>query len=75
MTLRAVGDVVDAVDTERLDPPDGGRIKGSTRIRTVLGKAARGRVPGSADRVPRDRRRTCRSASRPRTSTACGRRC
>ena len=45
VTLRAVGEVVDAVDTERLDPPDVARIKGSTRIRTVLGKAARGRVP------------------------------
>ena len=45
MTLRAVGEVVDAVDTERLDPPEVARLKGSTRIRTVLGKAARGRVP------------------------------
>ncbi|HEX5968024.1 MAG TPA: ATP-binding domain-containing protein, partial [Intrasporangium sp.] len=47
VTLRAVGEIVDAVDTERLDPPPVARIKGSTRIRTVLGKAARGRVPGA----------------------------
>ena len=47
VTLRAVGEIVDAVDTERLDPPEVARIKGSTRIRTVLGKAARGRVPGA----------------------------
>jgi DNA helicase IV len=47
VTLRAVGEVVDAVDTERHDPPEVARIKGSTRIRTVLGKAARGRVPGA----------------------------
>ncbi|HET8593936.1 MAG TPA: UvrD-helicase domain-containing protein [Intrasporangium sp.] len=45
--LRSVGDVVDAIDTERLDPPDVARIKGSTRIRALLGAAARGRVPGA----------------------------
>ncbi|NUO92692.1 MAG: AAA family ATPase [Dermatophilaceae bacterium] len=43
--LRALGDVLDVVDTERLDPPDVARIKGSTRIRSLLGAAARGRVP------------------------------
>ncbi|GAA6525198.1 AAA family ATPase [Intrasporangium sp. DVR] len=45
VTLRALGDVVDAVDTERLDPPEVARLKGSTRIRTLLANAARGRVP------------------------------
>jgi DNA helicase IV len=45
VTLRAVGDVLDVVSTERLDPPDVARVKGSTRIRTLLGRAARGRVP------------------------------
>ncbi|MDC5697090.1 AAA family ATPase [Intrasporangium calvum] len=45
VTLRALGDVVDAVDTERLDSPEVARIKGSTRIRTLLANAARGRVP------------------------------
>lgn len=43
--LRPVGGIVDAIDTERLDPPEVARIKGSTRIRTLLGAAARGRVP------------------------------
>ncbi|HET7398747.1 MAG TPA: UvrD-helicase domain-containing protein [Intrasporangium sp.] len=47
VVLRAVGDVVDAVGTERLDPPDVARIKGTTRIRKLLGAAARGRVPGA----------------------------
>lgn len=47
VTLRAVGDVVDAVNTERLDPPPVARIKGSTRIRKLLGAAARGRVPSA----------------------------
>ena len=43
--LRAVGDVLDVVNTERLDTPDVARTKGSTRIRTLLGAAARGRSP------------------------------
>jgi DNA helicase IV len=43
--LRALGDVIDVVHTERLDSPAVARIKGSTRIRTLLGAAARGRVP------------------------------
>ena len=47
VVLRALGDVVDVVGTERLDPPDVARIKGSTRIRGLLGAAARGRVPES----------------------------
>ncbi|WP_347353086.1 UvrD-helicase domain-containing protein [Intrasporangium sp.] len=45
VVLRAVGDLVDAIDTERLDPPQVARLKGSTRIRTLLAAAARGRVP------------------------------
>ncbi len=47
VVLRAVGGVVDAVDTERLDPPDVARLKGTTRIRKLLAAAARGRVPGA----------------------------
>jgi DNA helicase IV len=47
VVLRAVGDVVDAVNTERLDPPAVARIKGSTRIRKLLGAASRGRVPSA----------------------------
>ena len=45
--LRALGDVLDVVHTERLDSPAVARTKGSTRIRTLLGAAARGRVPGT----------------------------
>ena len=45
VVLRALGDVIDVVHAERLDPPDVARTKGSTRIRTLLGAAARGRVP------------------------------
>jgi DNA helicase IV len=45
VTLRAVGDLVDAMHTERLDPPETARIKGATRVRALLGAAARGRVP------------------------------
>jgi hypothetical protein len=45
VTLRAVGDLVDAMHTERLDPPETARVKGSTRIRSLLAAAARGRVP------------------------------
>ncbi|WP_374970711.1 HelD family protein [Terrabacter sp. BE26] len=43
--LRALGDVLDVVHTERLDSPAVARTKGSTRIRTLLGAATRGRVP------------------------------
>ncbi len=45
VVLRAVGDVVDAVDTERLDPPETARLKGATRIRSLLASASRSRVP------------------------------
>jgi DNA helicase IV len=45
VVLRALGDVIDVVHAERLDPPHVARIKGSTRIRTLLGAAARSRVP------------------------------
>ena len=45
--LRALGDVLDVVHTERFDPPAVARTKGSTRIRPLLGAAARGRVPGT----------------------------
>ncbi|MFD1054281.1 HelD family protein [Terrabacter terrigena] len=47
VVLRALGDVLDVVDTERLDPPAVARVKGSTRIRSLLAAAARGRVPDS----------------------------
>ncbi|TQM61646.1 DNA helicase IV [Humibacillus xanthopallidus] len=47
VTLRALGDVIDAMHAERLDPPEVARLKGSTRIRPLLSAAARGRVPGA----------------------------
>jgi len=46
VTLRSLGDVVDAVSTERLDDPRGAAIKGSLKIRQVLARAARDGVPG-----------------------------
>ena len=45
VTLRALGDVIDAMHAERLDPPAVARLKGSLRIRPLLSAAARGRVP------------------------------
>ncbi|GAB3079398.1 AAA family ATPase [Intrasporangium mesophilum] len=45
VVLRALGDVIDVVHAERLDSPEVARVKGSTRIRPMLGAAARGRVP------------------------------
>ncbi|HET8988674.1 MAG TPA: UvrD-helicase domain-containing protein [Humibacillus sp.] len=45
VTLRAIGDVIDAMHAERLDPPPVARLKGSMRIRSLLSAAARGRVP------------------------------
>jgi hypothetical protein len=47
VTLRALGDVIDAMHAERFDPPAVARIKGSMRIRSLLSAAARGRVPGA----------------------------
>ena len=45
VTLRALGDVIDAMHAERFDPPAVARLKGSMRIRSLLSAAARGRVP------------------------------
>jgi DNA helicase IV len=45
VTLRSLGDVVDAVSTERLDTPTAAAIKGSLRIRQVLSRAAHDAVP------------------------------
>ncbi len=45
VTLRSLGDVVDAVSTERLDTPAAAAVKGSLRIREVLSRAARDAVP------------------------------
>ena len=45
VALRALGSLVSAIDTERLDSPEIAAIKGSITIRRVLGKLARSRVP------------------------------
>ena len=45
VTLRSLGDVVDAVSTERLDTPAAAAVKGSLRIRQVLSRAAHDAVP------------------------------
>ncbi len=45
VSLRALGDLVDAFTTERHDPPATAAIKGSLRIREVLSRAARDLPP------------------------------
>ncbi len=51
VTLRSLGDVVDAVTTSRLDPPDVAATKGSTRIRRVLARAAADRAPHAPEEL------------------------
>ena len=72
--LRALGDVLDVVHTERLDPPAVARTKGSTRIRPLL-SAPR---PAAACPVPRPSSApwspVARCASRRASSTASARR-
>ena len=73
VTLRSLGDVVDAVSTERLDTPAAAAVKGSLRIRQVLSRAAHDAVPdgpeefrafvaGFAVRLPRQTLDQVRSA-------------
>lgn len=45
VTLRSLGDVVEGITTERLDPPPVAAIKGSLRIRRVLSRVARDVIP------------------------------
>ncbi|MFN8099901.1 MAG: AAA family ATPase [Dermatophilaceae bacterium] len=49
VTLRAVGDLVEAVSATRLDRPEVAAVKGSLRIRRLLGRAATAAVPGAPD--------------------------
>ena len=49
VTLRSLGDVVDAVSTERLDTPAAAAVKGSLRIRQVLSRAVHDAVPDGPD--------------------------
>ncbi|WP_029210790.1 HelD family protein [Arsenicicoccus bolidensis] len=45
VSLRALGDLVDGMSTDRVDSPAAAAIKGSLRMRSVLARAARGRDP------------------------------
>lgn len=47
VTLRALGDVVDASTASRVDSPVAAAIKGSLRIRRVLARASRDTLPGT----------------------------
>ncbi|MFC0624338.1 HelD family protein [Kribbella deserti] len=47
VSLRAMGEVVDGVSATAVDDVEVARIKGSLRIRQVLSRAARDRVPGA----------------------------
>ncbi len=49
VSLRALGDLVDAVTSERLDSPEVAAIKGSLRIRHVLARAAHDLAPDAPD--------------------------
>ena len=45
VTLRSLGDVVEGITTERLDPPAVAAIKGSLKIRRILSRVARDVIP------------------------------
>jgi RecA/RadA recombinase len=45
VTLRSLGDVVEGITTERLDPPAAAAIKGSLKIRRILSRVARDVIP------------------------------
>lgn len=47
VTLRSLGDLVDAISTSRLDRPDVAALKGSLRVRPLLDRLARAPVPGA----------------------------
>ncbi len=49
VTLRSVGDLVEAVSATRLDRPEVAAVKGSLRIRRLLGRVATAAVPGAPD--------------------------
>jgi len=44
-TLRSLGSIVEGVEASRVDPPELAAVKGSLRMRRVLGRAVRGPVP------------------------------
>ncbi len=47
VSLRAVGELVDGLSATEVDPADVAAVKGSLRMRGVLSRAARDRVPGA----------------------------
>ena len=49
VTLRSVGNVVDGLTAGRLDSPEAARVKGSLRMRTVLGRLVREPAPDAPD--------------------------
>lgn len=49
VVMRSLGDLVDAVSTERLDSPEVAAIKGSLRMRRVLARVARDLAPGAPE--------------------------
>ncbi|WP_040157790.1 HelD family protein [Mobilicoccus massiliensis] len=47
VSLRALGDVVEACTAGRVDPPAAAAVKGSLRVRRVLARASRDTIPGA----------------------------
>ncbi|MER7279769.1 ATP-dependent DNA helicase [Dactylosporangium sp. NPDC000244] len=50
-SLRSLGQLVEGVQATRHEPPEVAAVKGSLRMQRVLGRAARGPVPGSPDKI------------------------
>ena len=51
VSLRSLGDVVEAVSASRLDSPEVAATKGSTRMVKFLARAARDSIPGAPDEL------------------------
>ena len=70
--LRALGEVVDGVTSDRLDPPALAALKGSVRMRRLLMRAVREGPPGAPAelRVVYARRGVAGAGSRARARTA-----
>ncbi|MGH3490948.1 MAG: HelD family protein, partial [Actinopolymorphaceae bacterium] len=50
-TLRSMGEIVDGIVATRTDPFDVAVVKGSLRMRRILGRAARGPAPGAPEEL------------------------
>ena len=50
-SLRSLGQLLEGVQATRHEPPEVAAVKGSLRMQRVLGRAARGPVPDSPDRL------------------------